>query len=127
MLLVGFALLVVVLLPGVGLTVNGSKSWLGHGPWRMQPAELMKLALLLYVADLLARRADRMGELRATLWPVLIVLGATGVLLMLQPDLGTAIVTAAIVVGMLYIAGTPLAPVGDRDRDAGRAPRCSSR
>ncbi len=53
-LLLGFALLVVVLLPGIGLTVNGSKSWLGHGPWRMQPAELMKLALLLYVADLLA-------------------------------------------------------------------------
>ena len=120
-LLVGFGLLVVVLLPGVGLTVNGSKSWLGHGPWRMQPAELMKLALLLYVADLLARRADRMGDLRATLWPVLIVLGATGVLLMLQPDLGTAIVTAAIVVGMLYIAGTPLLPLATATATLGGA------
>jgi cell division protein FtsW len=76
------------------------------------PAELMKLALLLYTADLLARRADRMGDVKATLWPVLIVLGATGGLLMLQPDLGTAIVTVAIVVGMLFIAGTPLAPLG---------------
>ncbi len=110
--LVGFALLVVVLMPGVGLTVNGSRSWLGHGAWRLQPAELMKLALLLYTADLLARRADRMGDVKATLWPVLIVLGATGGLLMLQPDLGTAIVTVAIVVGMLFIAGTPLAPLG---------------
>ena len=110
-LLIGFALLVVVLLPGVGLTVNGSRSWLGHGAWRMQPAELMKLALLLYTADLLARRADRMGEVRATLWPALIVLGATGVLLMMQPDLGTAIVTVAIVMGILFIAGTPLAPL----------------
>src|SRR4029077_759865 len=105
-LLIGFALLVVVLLPGVGLTVNGSRSWLGHGSLRLQPAELMKLALLLYTADLLARRADRMGDVKATLWPVLIVLGATGGLLMLQPDLGTAIVTVAIVVGMLFIAGT---------------------
>jgi cell division protein FtsW len=111
-LLVGFALLVVVLMPGVGLTVNGSRSWLGHGAWRLQPAELMKLALLLYTADLLARRADRMGDVKATLWPVLIVLGATGGLLMLQPDLGTAIVTVAIVMGMLFIAGTPLAPLG---------------
>ena len=110
-LLIGFALLVVVLLPGVGLTVNGSRSWLGHGSWRMQPAELMKLALLLYTADLLARRADRMGEVRATLWPALIVLGAAGGLLMLQPDLGTAIVTAAIVLGVLFIAGTPLRPL----------------
>ncbi len=110
-LLIGFALLVVVLLPGVGLTVNGSRSWLGYGSLRLQPAELMKLALLLYTADILARRADRMGEARATLWPVLIVLGATGGLLMLQPDLGTAIVTVAIVVGVLFIAGTPLAPL----------------
>ena len=70
-------------MPGVGLTVNGSRSWLGHGAWRLQPAELMKLALLLYTADLLARRADRMGDVEATLWPVLIVLGATGGLLML--------------------------------------------
>ncbi len=110
-LLIGFGLLVLVLLPGVGLTVNGSRSWLGTGSWRMQPAELMKLALLLYTADLLARRADRMGEVRATLCPALIVLGGAGVLLMLQPDLGTAIVTVAIVIGILFIAGTPLAPL----------------
>ncbi|HMK12838.1 MAG TPA: FtsW/RodA/SpoVE family cell cycle protein, partial [Acidimicrobiales bacterium] len=62
-------------------------------------------------ADLLARRADRMGEVRATLSPALIVLGATGVLLMMQPDLGTAIVTVAIVMGILFIAGTPLTPL----------------
>ncbi len=62
-----------------------------------------------------------MGDLRATLWPVLIVLGATGVLLMLQPDLGTAIVTAAIVVGMLYIAGTPLLPLATATATLGGA------
>ena len=99
-------------MPGVGLTVNGSRSWLGHGALRMQPAELAKLALLLFTADLLARRADRMGDVKATLRPVLVVLGVTGGLLMLQPNLGTTIVTVAIVFGMLFVAGTPLAPLG---------------
>ena len=85
--------------------------WLGTGSWRMQPSELAKLALLLFTADLLARRADRMGDVRATLRPALIVLGGAGVLLMLQPNLGTTIVTGAIVIGMLFVAGTPLAPL----------------
>ena len=55
-LLVGFALLVVVLMPGVGLTVNGSRSWLGHGAWRMQPAELIEAR-----AAAVRRRSARAG------------------------------------------------------------------
>ena len=106
-----FALMVLVLVPGIGVTVNGSRAWIHLGYFAVQPAEVLKFALLLYCADLLARRADRMHEVRATLYPTLVVLGASGVLLMMQPDLGGALVMAAIVLGVAFIAGTPLIPL----------------
>jgi cell division protein FtsW len=98
-------------MPGVGRVANGARGWIPVGPFAIQPAEIMKLALLLYGADLLARRADRMHDLAATLWPLLTVLGAAGVLAMLQPDLGGALVLAAIVLGLAFIGGTPLGPL----------------
>ena len=106
-----FALMVLVLVPGIGVTVNGARAWIRFGYFAVQPAEVLKFALLLYCADLLARRADRMHELRATLHPMLVVLGVSGVLLMLQPDLGGALVMASIVLGVAFIAGTPLIPL----------------
>lgn len=103
-----FALLLVVLIPGIGLQVNGARSWLGRGMFRMQPAELVKLALLLFCADLLARRHNRMDDARLTLVPVLVVVGLTAFLMMLQPDLGSTIVMGAIVFSVLFVAGVPL-------------------
>jgi cell division protein FtsW len=108
LLVISFALLVLVLVPGIGLQVNGARSWLGRGPIRMQPAELVKLALLLFCADLLARRHDRMDDARLTLVPVLVVVGTTAVLMMLQPDLGSTMVMGAIVFSVLFVAGVPL-------------------
>ncbi|MCU1372766.1 MAG: putative lipid flippase FtsW [Actinomycetia bacterium] len=108
LLVISFALLVLVLVPGIGLKVNGARSWLGRGPIRMQPAELVKLALLLFCADLLARRHDRMDDARLTLVPVLVVVGTTAVLMMLQPDLGSTMVMGAIVFSVLFVAGVPL-------------------
>jgi cell division protein FtsW len=109
LLLVGaFGLLLVVLIPGVGIRVNGARSWLGVGPLRLQPAEVVKLTLLLFTADLLARRHDRMDDWRLTLMPVLTVVGLAVVLMMLQPDLGSTIVMGAIVLAVLFVAGVPL-------------------
>ena len=110
-LLGSFALMVIVLLPGIGVSVNGARSWIHFGYFAVQPSEALKFALLLYCADLLARRADRMNDVRATLYPMLAVLGISGVLLMLQPDLGGALVMASIVLGVAFIAGTPLVPL----------------
>jgi cell division protein FtsW len=107
-----FVLMAAVLVPGIGVSVNGSRAWIRLGYFTMQPSELLKLTLLLYCADLLARRADRMNEPRATLHPTLVVLAVSGVLLMLQPDLGGALVMAAIVLGVAFIAGTPIVPLG---------------
>ncbi len=101
-------LMVLVLVPGVGIRVSGSSRWLGAGPLRLQPSELAKLGLLLFSADLLARRADKVGEFKATTRPVLGYFAAVAILLLLQPDLGTTLVTGCIVVGVLFLAGTPL-------------------
>jgi cell division protein FtsW len=102
-------LLVVVLHPALGVEVNGARSWFDFGPIRLQPSELAKLALLLFCADLLARRSHRLNESRLTLRPVLLVGGVVAGLILVQSDLGAAIVIGAIVVSVLFLAGIPLA------------------
>jgi cell division protein FtsW len=110
--LIGSALLMaMVLVPGVGMNVNGASRWLGYGPLSLQPSEIAKLTVLLFVADLLARRADRMGDLRLTLVPVGVVFAGFALLLMLQPNLGTTLVLGAIVCSVLWVAGTPILPL----------------
>jgi cell division protein FtsW len=101
----GFVLLVAVLLPGVGVTVNGATRWLQTGPFQIQPSELAKLAALVYAADLLGQRADEMANPRRTFWPVVGVLALIGVPILAQPNLGTAIVLAVILLTLLFIAG----------------------
>jgi cell division protein FtsW len=108
LLFTSIALLFVVLVPGVGVRANGARSWLVFGPIRLQPSELVKLALLLFCADLLAKRASMLDNFAMTLGPVLIVAGLVGGLVMLQPDLGGTIVIGAIVVSVLFVAGVPL-------------------
>ena len=104
-------LLVLVLVPGVGLQVNGASRWLGYGPLSLQPSELAKLTVLLFVADLLARRAAWMDDARLTLVPVTVVFLSIAVLVMAQPNLGTTLLLGAIVLSMLWVAGTPLIPL----------------
>ncbi len=107
-LVVSFALMVATLVPGIGREVNGARSWISLGPIGFQPSELMKLALLVYSADLLARRADQMGDTHVTLRPLLIVLAGACALMVLQRDLGSAIVLSAVVFSVAFIAGSPL-------------------
>jgi cell division protein FtsW len=110
-LLIVFALNVVVTIPGVGVKVNGARAWFDLGPFGFQPSELLKLVLMVYAADLLARRADRMGDLRATFRPLMIMLALASTLVLLQGDLGSAIVLATIVLAVAFIGGTPLTPL----------------
>jgi len=113
LLLVGaIGLLILVLVPGLGLEVNGASRWLGWGSLRIQPSEIAKLAVLVFVADLLARRAHRIENTRLTLRPVLAVFVFVAALIMLQPNLGTTIILGVIVFVMLFIAGIPLKPLG---------------
>ncbi|TML63321.1 MAG: hypothetical protein E6G17_05920, partial [Actinobacteria bacterium] len=66
--------------------VNGSARWLGAGQFRIQPSEVAKLALLVFTAALLSKRADRVDDPRATTWPVLAVLVVVALLILRQPD-----------------------------------------
>ncbi|HZB71680.1 MAG TPA: putative lipid II flippase FtsW [Acidimicrobiales bacterium] len=112
MLAVSAGLLVLVLVPGLGLQVNGARSWIGVGSLTLQPSEIAKLALILFVAELLSRRSSAMADSRLTLRPVLVVAGAIALLVMLQPDLGTTMVLGALVLALLYVGGVPLMKLG---------------
>ena len=107
-LFVSLLLMTLAAMPGIGRSVNGARAWLALGPFGFQPGELMKLSLLVYCADILSTRRKEMADASRTLRPVLIVLCVAGGLLVLQKDLGNGIVMGAIVLSVLYFAGTPL-------------------
>lgn len=107
LLVVSMVLLVLVLVPHLGESASGSSRWIGVGQLRLQPSELMKLALAVFAADLLARRADRTARTGAVVVPLVAVLGTCAFLVLLQPDLGTAVVLACVVFGCLFAAGVP--------------------
>jgi cell division protein FtsW len=102
-----FVLLVAVL--GVGTSVNGSSRWIGGGFLQIQPSELAKVALVLYAADLLARKPKRARSI-AGMMPFLLVVGAASLLIVIEPDMGTALVVA-------FAAGATLIAAGARLRD----------
>ncbi|HJL82780.1 MAG TPA: FtsW/RodA/SpoVE family cell cycle protein, partial [Acidimicrobiales bacterium] len=106
--IVAVGLLVMVLIPGIGISANGSARWIGVGPITFQPSEVAKLGILFYCADLLSRPGRPSSQLRLTLRPVLVVTATIGVLLMLEPDLGTLVIVLAIVSSLLFFSGTRL-------------------
>ena len=106
--LVAFALLIVVFVPGIGQYSGGSSRWVGIGPIQIQPSELMKLAVVVFAADLLARRAKRSDQWNAVVRPLLVFMVLAAVLIIKQPDLGTAIVIGCITFSMLFAAGVRL-------------------
>jgi cell division protein FtsW len=105
---VSFVLVLAVHIPHVGVSVNGARRWLGAGPLQFEPSELIKLALVLYAAALLARRPQRVHDLRELFKPLLFVVGAACLLVATQPDLGTAMVLAVTTALLLIAAGIPL-------------------
>jgi len=108
LLLASFGLTIAVMLPGVGVTVNGATRWLGAGPVQFQPSELLKLSLILYAAQLLAARPRSTKTLGGLIKPLLLVVGAACALLLKQPDMGTAIVICLATGALLLAAGTPI-------------------
>jgi cell division protein FtsW len=110
--LAAMCLLVIVFLPGLGHYAGGSSRWIGVGPIQVQPSEIMKLAVIVFAADLLARRGNRPDHWRAVVTPLLLLLALAGMLIMAQPDLGTAIVIACITFSLMFSAGLPLRVLG---------------
>ena len=105
-LVLAIGLLALVLVPGVGIRANGSARWLGIGTVSFQPSEFAKLAVIVYGAALLSSRPAT--ATRLTLGPMLVVLAGVGGLIFLEPDMGTAMIMAAIVASMVFFAGLRL-------------------
>ncbi len=104
MLAATIVLLVAVLVPGIGIYVGGSRRWIGAGPLTFQPSELAKLALLVFTADLLARRSAELHDTKRVLRPLLLVLAAVGALVCLEPDLDSTVLIA-VIMGSVMVAG----------------------
>ena len=103
-----FVLLVLVMLPGFGVQVNGARRWFALGPIQFQPSELMKIALVLYVARYLAEHPKRMRGLRQAIMPIAVVAGPACLLIVVEPDLGTTLVVAFTITVLLIAGGMPL-------------------
>lgn len=103
------SLALLVLVAVAGTEVNGNRNWLDFGgPFRIQPSELAKLALVLWGADLLARKERLLHQWKHLLVPLVPVGGAVLGLVLLGGDLGTAVIIAAILAALLWVAGAPL-------------------
>jgi len=103
--LVGVVLLALVLVPGIGREVNGSKRWLSLHLVNFQPSEFVKLFVVLYAADYTARRAMHMDSLRRGFLPMLMVMLIVGGLLLREPDFGAFVVITVIAMGVLFLGG----------------------
>src|SRR5215210_663211 len=103
-----FALNIAIMLPGIGVTVNGATRWIGAGALQFQPSELLKVSIVLYAAQLLAGRPESVRTVATMTKPLLLVVGAACALLMKQPDMGTTMVVCFAVGALLVAAGTPM-------------------
>jgi cell division protein FtsW len=99
------ALLILVLIPGVGREVNGSQRWLPLGPFTLQPSEFAKLAVVIYLAGYMVRREHEVRHQWQGFLKPMAVLFATTLLLMIEPDFGATVIVAVTAFGMLFLAG----------------------
>ena len=99
-------LLVLVLIPPLGQAINGTRRWLRFGPVSFQPAELAKLALVVFLAAHIARRREEIGDLWRGFLPPLAVASALALLVVAQPDLGNAVTLVALTFALLFLAGS---------------------
>ncbi len=103
--LAGLLLLIVVLIPGIGRDVNGSRRWIPLGFANLQPSELMKFLAVLYAADYTTRKAAFMDNVKKGFMPMAGVMMLVGGLLLREPDFGAFVVIVAIAMGILFLGG----------------------
>ncbi|AEF95178.1 stage V sporulation protein E [Desulfotomaculum nigrificans CO-1-SRB] len=108
----GFVLLIAVLLPGVGRSANGAQRWINLGFMSFSPAELVKLCLIIFVAFGLSKKGEGIQSFWHGLAPYLAVMGLAAGLILLQPDLGTAVVLSGTIFIMFFVAGARLSHLG---------------
>ena len=111
-LLAAFALLVLVLVPGIGREVNGSMRWIGFGAFNVQPSEIAKLFVVIYLAGYLVRRQAEVRESWAGFFKPFVVLLPMAGLLLLEPDFGATVVMMGAAAAMLFLGGVGLLRFG---------------
>ncbi|MBK5215994.1 MAG: cell division protein FtsW, partial [Propionibacteriales bacterium] len=105
---ISVVLICLTLVPGIGVEVNNNRNWLPlFAGFNIQPSEFAKLAMVLWVADLFARKERRLNEPKHVLIPMVPVTVVVSLLIILQKDLGTAVVLFAMILGMLWVVGLP--------------------
>ena len=98
-------LLILVLIPGIGVVVNGARRWLSLKVFNLQPSEMMKIVAVLYAADFTVRKQQYMHKLTKGFMPMAFAIGVVGLLLLLEPDLGAFGVIVCIAMGILFLGG----------------------
>src|SRR5919108_5725510 len=109
---VAIVLLALVLLPGVGHSVHGAQRWIALPGFQVQPSELIKLTMALYISRWLANKGTQVTDLAYGFLPFLTLLGLVFGLIMLQPDMGTAMVVGTGAVSVFFAAGASVSQLG---------------
>lgn len=112
LLLLSFALLAATFFPGIGRTVNGARRWINAGPFTFQPAELVKLTLVVYLSSYMSSRRELIRDFQRGLLPAFVVIGLFLVPVLLQPDFGTVMAMAVVLMLMLLAGGARITHLG---------------
>ncbi|MEW5921831.1 MAG: putative lipid II flippase FtsW [Bacillota bacterium] len=108
MLILNFVLLAAVYIPGLGIELNEATRWIGVGGFTLQPSEFSKLALVIFTAFFLSKKSTDINNFWQSSFIPLVAMGATFLLILAQPDLGTAIALALVTAIVIFVAGIPL-------------------
>jgi len=111
-LVTAWALMILPFVPSIGISINGARAWVQIGPIGFQPSEFLKLALLVYCANLLGRRNKEVADFGRVIRPILVALGISVALCLAQGDLGGTIVLTCIVLMLMFMSGIPMRVVG---------------
>lgn len=98
-------LLILVLIPGIGVIRNGSRSWFGIGSFSIQPSEFTKIGLIIFTSKYLAKNNKFLKDYKKGVFPILIILLFIFLLIMLEPDFGSGMIIILTIIAMLFVAG----------------------
>ena len=112
LLLCSVFLLILVLIPGIGKRSSGAQRWFKFGMISFQPSELVKLAVIIYTADFLSRKQKLITSFKDGFVPLMLMLGFICLLIIKQPDMGTTVEIAVVVLAMMFVAGARLVHLG---------------